>query len=65
MSKHRIIKVTKMEAYRMGNCYTRIFRENEVAPEKIDLFNKLYKKQIYERRNQARRKKTNRKSNYS
>ena len=56
MPKIRKIKVTKMEAYQMGNWYTRIFKENEVAPEKMELFNKLYKKN-YERRNKTRRRK--------
>ena len=58
MPKHRIIKVTKMEARQMGNWYAKEIKENEVALEKMELFNKLYKKQIYERRNQTRRKKS-------
>ena len=58
MPKIRIIKATKTEAYQLGNWYTRIFKENEVAPEKMELFNKLYNEKNYEtRRNKTRRKK--------
>ena len=56
MSRQRIIKVAKAEAYLLGNWYTRVFREDEVAPEKMELFNKLYKQKIYERRNKRRSK---------
>ena len=57
MPRQRIIKVTKMEACQMGNWYTRIFKENDIAPEKMELFNKLYNKKNYERRNKTRRRK--------
>lgn len=56
MPKLRTIKVTKMEAYQLDNWYARIFKEDDIALEKMELFNKLYDKKIYERRNKTRRK---------